>query len=986
MKAKKMRRFLAFGLAFALTASSLVTASESSAASKKKIKSVTLKIGKKKVTKKTYKLAKGKTAKIKVTVKPASAKKKVTFKSAKKKVATVTKKGKVTAKKVGTAKIKVTVTGKNKKKKTTWVKIKVTKKAESTTTATPTPVTSATPAANTTTKATPKPVSLTVNSDNDINPIIKDTINDKDRIHCGDPSILVDGDTVYLYAGHDVSTASEISRSIYNMPEYFCYSTKDLKNWTSHGTVLKMTDVTWTNDNTSAWAGQVMKYKGKYYMYYCSWAKTDSGKQSIGVAVADKPTGPFVDIGEPLVKGSITTDETSAFNDIDPTAWVETDDKGVEHRYLAWGNGKFFVCELNEDMISVKDTNGDKKITFGKQINGKTSEDADIIEKNVTGLSYTEAPWIYRRQDASGNYYGKYYLFHAWGWREQMAYSTTDDLMNGNLKLGSVLMEPTATSNTNHMAVFDFKGKTYFVYHNGSLPGGSGFRRIPCITELHFNEDGSIQPIPETAAGLFGKKSSIYSCNGDKISHEHYANSSSDSDYPYTKVNVGVYTTLTDEADAQWVLTAGVSDPTNKNLVSIQSENKPGLYITANEDKTVTLAQNYRVNTSTVTTYISDAKKTQTFKTVEGLADASGVSFESVSQPGLYVTLYNGALSLTDGSKKANATFYVDKKPSGNVDLAKPEITNLEVTGFTPSKSGTNYKVTVPYTTKSITASFKLKNTNTFLINGETQTELTNISLPLDSSESTTFNLYTFASDGLSTNSYTLTVTKDYSSYKFDANVVKAFDFEESTDGASAVTKAMTPVAVNNASYSYTSGIHDGKALSLTGSYGLKLSGDASKLGEDYTISFWMKPSSLGGTVDPTFVAGTFSPEFWMNLTFDAKIWSKKNNYIATPAANCYRAGEWQHVAITVDSLRPGSTSDSVYGKLYVNGVPVTSGDVAKGIMTNANSALYFGVNAWDAYFTGAVDEILLIKGTLDDRDIKEIYNGTVTASNYLPK
>lgn len=96
------------------------------AASSKSISSVSLKINGKKVSKKTYTLEAGKTATIKTTVSPKSAKKSVTYKSNKTSVATVSKKGKVTAKKAGTAKITVTATGKNKKKKSTWVKIKVT--------------------------------------------------------------------------------------------------------------------------------------------------------------------------------------------------------------------------------------------------------------------------------------------------------------------------------------------------------------------------------------------------------------------------------------------------------------------------------------------------------------------------------------------------------------------------------------------------------------------------------------------------------------------------------------------------------------------------------------------------------------------------------------------------------------------------------------------------------------------------------------------
>lgn len=321
--------------------------------------------------------------------------------------------------------------------------------------------------------------------------------NNGNRIYGGDPSVLVDGDTVYLYVGHDNSTDSEVNRAIYNMDSWICYSTKDMKNWKYEGPIMKADkgSVTWASTDTSAWAAQVAKHKNpntgkdRYYLYYCTWDATSQGKQSIGVAVADKPTGPFKDIGKPLVKGTLTTPQSSNWDDIDPTVWVDTDSKGVEHRYLAWGNSRLYICELNEDMISVKDINGDGKITCGE-----SSKKADILYRSGSLTMYTEAPWIYRRQDAKGNYYGNYYLFYASQWREKMAYVTTSDLMNGKWSDRQVIMSPTATSNTNHMAVFDFKGKTYFVYHNGSLPKGNGYRRSPCIRELTFKEDGSVVP------------------------------------------------------------------------------------------------------------------------------------------------------------------------------------------------------------------------------------------------------------------------------------------------------------------------------------------------------------------------------------------------------------------------------------------------------------------------------------------------------------
>ena len=124
----KIKRVLSMMTAIALVMTSVLTANVTNAyaaSSSKAIKSVTLKIGSSNVTKKTKTLTVGSSATLKVTVKPSSAKKKVTYKSSKTSVATVSSKGKIVAKKAGTAKITVTVTGKNNKKKSTYCKIKV---------------------------------------------------------------------------------------------------------------------------------------------------------------------------------------------------------------------------------------------------------------------------------------------------------------------------------------------------------------------------------------------------------------------------------------------------------------------------------------------------------------------------------------------------------------------------------------------------------------------------------------------------------------------------------------------------------------------------------------------------------------------------------------------------------------------------------------------------------------------------------------------
>lgn len=133
-KLKYVQRVLVFLLAFCIVFAG--SSSDAMAKSKKApaVKGVSLKIGKKKVTKKTYQMKQGEKKKIKVSVSPKKGKNVVQFATSNKKVATVSKNGTVIAKKAGTAKIKVTVrkgTSKKKsrasQKKTTWVKIKVVK-------------------------------------------------------------------------------------------------------------------------------------------------------------------------------------------------------------------------------------------------------------------------------------------------------------------------------------------------------------------------------------------------------------------------------------------------------------------------------------------------------------------------------------------------------------------------------------------------------------------------------------------------------------------------------------------------------------------------------------------------------------------------------------------------------------------------------------------------------------------------------------------
>ena len=334
-------------------------------------------------------------------------------------------------------------------------------------------------------------------------------------------------------------------------------------------------------------------------------------------------------------------------------------------------------------------------------------------------------------------------------------------------------------------------------------------------------------------------------------------------------------------------------------------------------------------------------------------------------------------------SAKIAVMLYMMKAYSTENDLKEVTSSTGKIT-----KSGTGYKLEVPYD-KEAKVRLSIKDTAGYvMIDGNAIEEEKERVLATTGAE-TAFTVTVMAEDFETKKEYKLTVVYDYTGFDeaLKPKFAGGYSFNDTVGDAVAVTKASVPANVGNPNYTYVDG-KDGKALKLSGSYGLKLQG-ASKLGESYTISWWMKPDKIGGNVDPTFVAGTFGSQYWLSATFDAKIWTNKGgpgHYLDTPASNAYKANEWQHVAVVVDGDANGTVSDAVVGTLYVNGAEVSKGNVFKGIMTNGGAELYFGVNAWDNYFQGALDELLLFNKALSATEIQGLTNTAVKADTLGPK
>lgn len=288
------------------------------------------------------------------------------------------------------------------------------------------------------------------------NPIVTDK-------YTADPAAIVYKDKVYLYAGHDTPPKDVNS---YRMNEWLVYSSSDMVNWQEHAVPLKPTDFTWAKGD--AWAGQVIERNGKFYWYVTVSHGTIHGK-SIGIAVSDSPTGPFKDaLGKALITNDMTTKTNISWDDIDPTVIVDDDGQA----YLFWGNTVCNYVKLKENMIEM-----------------------DGPMQTIDLPNFTEAPWIHKRKDW-------YYLSYAYQFPEKIAYAMSKSI-TGPWEYKGILNEVAGNSNTNHQAIIDFKGNSYFIYHNGSIPtDGGSFRRSVCVDRLYYNPDGTMKRVIMTSEGI----------------------------------------------------------------------------------------------------------------------------------------------------------------------------------------------------------------------------------------------------------------------------------------------------------------------------------------------------------------------------------------------------------------------------------------------------------------------------------------------------
>lgn len=309
------------------------------------------------------------------------------------------------------------------------------------------------------------------------------------HIYTADPSAHVFEGKLYIYPSHDLNheNASNDNGDQYDMEDYHVLSLDGPDApCIDHGQALHLRDIPWAKQQL--WAPDAAYRNHTYYLFFP--ARDKEGIFRLGVATSSSPSGPFKP--EPsYIPGSYS---------IDPAVFVDEDDQAYIYFGGLWGGqlekwqtGSYLedaegpepsapalgprVAKLSEDMLSFQ----------------HDALEIAILDENGHPLTagdeerrYFEGPWMHK-------YNGTYYLSYSTGSTHQIVYATGDNPL-GPFTYRGVILTPVLGWTTHH-SIVEFQGKWYLFYHDSSLSGGADNKRSVKFTELHYNEDGTIQTI-----------------------------------------------------------------------------------------------------------------------------------------------------------------------------------------------------------------------------------------------------------------------------------------------------------------------------------------------------------------------------------------------------------------------------------------------------------------------------------------------------------
>lgn len=283
-----------------------------------------------------------------------------------------------------------------------------------------------------------------------------------------DPEGIIFEDQYWVYPTYSAPYEEQVFLDAFSSP--------DLVNWTKHERIIDTSEVKWIW--RAMWAPAILKKDDKYFLFFGgNDIQNNEEVGGIGIAVADKPEGPYKDyLGKPFID--------KIYNGAQPIDQFVFKDKDGTY-YMYYGGWRHCnVVKMSDDFKSI--------VPF---------EDGTLY-KEVTPENYVEGPFMFIKDN-------KYYFMWSeggWGGPDySVAYAIADNPLGPFERIGKILQQDpeVGTGAGHHSIIHEPKSdKWYIVYHRRPLSETDGNHRATCIDEMFFDENGYIKPVIITHEGV----------------------------------------------------------------------------------------------------------------------------------------------------------------------------------------------------------------------------------------------------------------------------------------------------------------------------------------------------------------------------------------------------------------------------------------------------------------------------------------------------
>lgn len=307
--------------------------------------------------------------------------------------------------------------------------------------------------------------------------------------YMADPSVHVFNGRLYIYPSHDRESGipENDNGDHFDMNDYHVLSTDDVMHGevTDHGVALRVADIPWAG--RQLWDCDVAYKDGKYYLYFPLKDRNDIFR--MGVAISDKPEGPFIPQPDPI-RGSYSID-MAVFRDDDGSHYIYfggiwggqlqryRDNKAIENPHLPADDEPALpsrVVKLADNMLEFAEEPRPVVIL---------GEDGKPLTAG-NPHRFFEASWMHK-------YNGKYYLSYSTGDTHLLCYAIGDNPY-GPFTYQGVILTPVVGWTTHH-SIAEYKGKWYLFHHDCVPSNGKTWLRSLKVVELEYDENGKIKTI-----------------------------------------------------------------------------------------------------------------------------------------------------------------------------------------------------------------------------------------------------------------------------------------------------------------------------------------------------------------------------------------------------------------------------------------------------------------------------------------------------------